>query len=78
MIYPTDKEYINNVNNNFNDLILLSLFLNKYIKPNPALTHKPAVKAPKPSPSLKNNSVIITEDEQFGIKPIIEDNKTDK
>jgi hypothetical protein len=48
------------------------------VNPNPALTHKPAINAPKFSPPLKNNSVIITEEEQLGIIPIIPDRITDK
>ena len=72
------NEYINKIDRSLIPFTLVFLFLNKYINPKPALTHKPETNAPKCSPPFKNNSVIITEEEQLGIIPIIADNNTDK
>ena len=50
---------------------LIFLFtLNNTIKPSPELTSNPPINVPIPIIFPVNNSVSITDDAQFGIKPI--------
>jgi hypothetical protein len=71
--YPT-KLAIKNNNKVINKLFLILLLsLYKYTRPSPALQIKPDIVAAKVNVLLIYNSLIITEDAQLGINPIIEE-----
>ena len=56
----------------------LFLFFSKSIIPKPELTNNPANNAPNGIASSRNSSVISKLDEQFGIKPTIEQYNGDR
>ena len=71
--YPT-KLAIKNNNKVIKKLFLILLLsLYKYTRPSPALQIKPDIVAAKVKVLLIYNSLIITDEAQFGINPIIEE-----
>ena len=77
-IYPTITAVIKQMEMINNVFFALLRFFNKTIKPNPALTNSPDVKAPNDKLPSINNSDNSNEEAQFGIRPIIEENKGDR
>ena len=77
-IYPTITAVIKQMEMINKMFFALLRFLSKTIKPNPALTNSPDVKAPNDKLPSINNSDNNNEEAQFGIRPIIEENNGDR